>query len=259
MVRSQLAGLEGDTATAIAQARLALELELVHGGLSTDTEATLRGTPAIFLGLALARAGDLNAAAQAYEEALPDLRAANNMLAVGRGVADLAAIAIALGDPERALRSCESELSRPAGESSVAGSGAVWAALARARAELGQIELADTAARQSVELASLAGDAPALRSAQATLARVKPLLAASAASSRSSLHPTAADSVETLTTREIEVLRLVALGRSNSQIAAELFVTVGTVKSHLHTVAGKLGAANRVEAAARGRELGLLA
>jgi ATP/maltotriose-dependent transcriptional regulator MalT len=33
---------------------------------------------------------------------------------------------------------------------------------------------------------------------------------------------------------------------------------VGTVKSHLHTVAGKLEAANRVEAVARGRELGLL-
>jgi LuxR family maltose regulon positive regulatory protein len=108
-------------------------------------------------------------------------------------------------------------------------------------------------------LASLAGDAPALRSAQATLARIKPRLAAGAASSQSSSHPAAAISVETLTAREIEVLRLVALGRSNSQIAAELFVTVGTVKSHLHTVAGKLGAANRVEAVARGRELGLLA
>jgi LuxR family maltose regulon positive regulatory protein len=64
--------------------------------------------------------------------------------------------------------------------------------------------------------------------------------------------------VEPLTAREMEVLRLVALGRSNSQIAAELFVTVGTVKSHLHTISGKLGAANRVAAVARGRELGLL-
>jgi LuxR family maltose regulon positive regulatory protein len=257
MVRSQLAGLEGDTATAIAQARIALQLELVHGGLSTNPEASLRGSPAILLGLALARSGDLSAAAQAYEDALPDLRVANNVLAVGRGIADLAAIAIALGDPARALRLCESELSRGDGESSVAG-GAVWAALARARAELGQIELAEAAARHSVELASLAGDAPALRSAQATLARIKPLLAAGATSSQSSPHRTIAASVETLTTREIEVLRLVALGRSNSQIAAELFVTVGTVKSHLHTVAGKLGAANRVEAVARGRELGLL-
>ncbi len=70
--------------------------------------------------------------------------------------------------------------------------------------------------------------------------------------------PPASAAVETLTNREIEVLRLVAPGRSNSQVAAELYVTVGTVKSHLHTIAGKLGAANRVEAVARGRELGLL-
>jgi LuxR family maltose regulon positive regulatory protein len=72
-------------------------------------------------------------------------------------------------------------------------------------------------------------------------------------------HPTGTDVVvEALSARELEVLGLVALGRSNSQVAAELFVTVGTVKSHLHTISGKLGAANRVEAVARGRELGLL-
>jgi len=64
--------------------------------------------------------------------------------------------------------------------------------------------------------------------------------------------------VEALSERELEVLRLVALGRSNSQIAAKLFLAVGTVKSHLHTISGKLGASNRVEAVARGRELGLL-
>jgi LuxR family maltose regulon positive regulatory protein len=64
--------------------------------------------------------------------------------------------------------------------------------------------------------------------------------------------------VEALTGREVEVLRLVALGRSNSQVATELFVTVGTVKSHVHTISGKLGTANRTEAVARGRQLGLL-
>jgi LuxR family maltose regulon positive regulatory protein len=50
----------------------------------------------------------------------------------------------------------------------------------------------------------------------------------------------------------------VALGRSNRSIAAELFVTLGTVKSHVHAIAGKLGALNRVEAVARAREAGLL-
>ena len=50
-----------------------------------------------------------------------------------------------------------------------------------------------------------------------------------------------------------EVLRLVAEGWSNTAIAAELFVTVGTVKSHVHAITGKLGAANRVEAVAIAR------
>jgi LuxR family maltose regulon positive regulatory protein len=78
------------------------------------------------------------------------------------------------------------------------------------------------------------------------------------AGSRPRLTPGGERLVEPLTARELEVLRLVAIGWSNSQIAAELFVTVGTVKSHLHTISGKLGAANRVAAVARGRELGLL-
>jgi ATP/maltotriose-dependent transcriptional regulator MalT len=64
--------------------------------------------------------------------------------------------------------------------------------------------------------------------------------------------------VEPLTARELEVLRLVAIGHSNRRVASELFVTVGTVKSHVHALSGKLGAANRTEAAARARELGLI-
>jgi DNA-binding NarL/FixJ family response regulator len=54
------------------------------------------------------------------------------------------------------------------------------------------------------------------------------------------------------------VLRLVALGRSNRQIAAELYLALGTVKAHVHAICGKLGAQNRVEAVARARDDGLL-
>lgn len=57
--------------------------------------------------------------------------------------------------------------------------------------------------------------------------------------------------VEPLAGRELEVLRLVCAGRSNRQIAEELFVTVGTVKAQLHTIHGKLPAVNRVEAIVR--------
>ncbi|HEX9043920.1 MAG TPA: response regulator transcription factor, partial [Candidatus Limnocylindrales bacterium] len=64
--------------------------------------------------------------------------------------------------------------------------------------------------------------------------------------------------VEPLTERELEVLRLVAEGRSNSQIGQALFVTVGTVKSHVHAISGKLGATNRVEAVALARRRRLI-
>ena len=58
--------------------------------------------------------------------------------------------------------------------------------------------------------------------------------------------------------RELEVLRLVADGKSNRRIASELFVSVGTVKTHTNNLYRKLGAHSRTQAAARARELGLL-
>jgi LuxR family maltose regulon positive regulatory protein len=256
LIRSQVAGLEGDSATAIAQARLAREL--VPAGLPAETEATLRGTATVLLAFALARAGDVDAAAEAYEAALPDLRAGGNRFATGRAIGDLARIAITRGDPDGALRLCEAELERTPRESAATGSAAVWAVMASARAELGQVELADGAARRALELATRTGDAPCARLAQATLERIGPLLANGGPEPGRREGPGRDGPVEALTARELEVLRLVARGRSNSQIATELFVTVGTIKSHLHTISGKLGAANRVEAVARGRELGLL-
>ena len=64
--------------------------------------------------------------------------------------------------------------------------------------------------------------------------------------------------VEPLTGREMEVLCLLAAGKSNQRIARDLVVTLDTVKTHVTHVLGKLGAANRTEAAARARQLGLL-
>src|SRR5580692_11120587 len=63
--------------------------------------------------------------------------------------------------------------------------------------------------------------------------------------------------IEPLTGRELEVLRLVAAGKSNQRIAHDLVVALDTVKKHVTHVLGKLGAANRTEAVARARDLGL--
>ena len=256
LLHSQRAALEGDSATAIAQARLARDL--VPAGLPDVAQANLRGMASVILGNALRGARDLEAATKAYEAGLPDLRAGGNQLAPGRVIADLVDIAIERGDPTRALRLCEAELARGSGENSYGGAAAIWAAMARARAELGQPALADAAARRGLELAIRAGDAPSARSAKATLARIAPLFETGASASLDRPRRTSPGPVEPLTARELDVLRLVAIGRSNRQIAVELFVTLGTVKTHVHSISGKLGAANRVEAVARGRELGLL-
>ena len=61
-----------------------------------------------------------------------------------------------------------------------------------------------------------------------------------------------------LTSRELEVLGMLAAGSSNQAIARELVVSLDTVKKHVGHVLSKLGAANRTEAAARARELGLI-
>ena len=63
---------------------------------------------------------------------------------------------------------------------------------------------------------------------------------------------------ELLTEREVEVLRLLAAGRSNQAIADELIVAVGTVKRHLNNIFGKLGVQTRLEAATRARDLDLV-
>jgi LuxR family transcriptional regulator, maltose regulon positive regulatory protein len=64
--------------------------------------------------------------------------------------------------------------------------------------------------------------------------------------------------VEQLTARELEVLALLAAGLSNQRIAQHLVVTLDTVKKHVSHLLAKLGAANRTEAVARARRLGLI-
>ena len=60
---------------------------------------------------------------------------------------------------------------------------------------------------------------------------------------------TAAEPIHPLTEREVEVLVLVARGRTNAEIAAELFIGLSTVKSHIASLMTKLAVRNRVEIA----------
>lgn len=61
-----------------------------------------------------------------------------------------------------------------------------------------------------------------------------------------------------LTDRELDVVRLVARGRTNQEVAGELFVSLSTVKTHLGSIQGKLRVRNRVEIAAWAWESGVV-
>ncbi len=61
-----------------------------------------------------------------------------------------------------------------------------------------------------------------------------------------------------LTPRELEVLRLVAEGKTNAEIAQSLFVSVGTVKADVERIIDKLGVSDRTQAAVRAVELGYI-
>ncbi len=63
---------------------------------------------------------------------------------------------------------------------------------------------------------------------------------------------------EPLSPRELEILRLLANGATNREIAAQLVLAEGTVKNHVTSILGKLGVTDRTAAAMRAKELGLI-
>ena len=64
--------------------------------------------------------------------------------------------------------------------------------------------------------------------------------------------------IEPLSERELEVLRLIAAGLSNKEIAQELVLAIGTVKKHTNNIYGKLGVQRRAQAIRRAQELTLV-
>ena len=126
--------------------------------------------------------------------------------------------------------------------------------LAEALAEAGDRTAAQEQWDQAAAIADRLRAAP-LRAALTSLAR-RARLADHGAQPGTSLAPAAGApdgtgaALSALTTREREVLRLIAAGRSNREIGAELFISAKTASVHVSNILGKLGVASRTEAAA---------
>jgi DNA-binding NarL/FixJ family response regulator len=69
---------------------------------------------------------------------------------------------------------------------------------------------------------------------------------------------TGASLPEPLSERELEILRLIAGGASNREIAAALVIAEGTVKNHVTNILGKLGVSHRMQAVLKAKELGII-
>jgi len=254
--RAKLAEMEGDLEGSVREARVALGL--ISADVDPTSAARLRGQATRQLANVLRETGDLPTAAATYRAAIPLFAAGGNWHAVARSVCNVARFEIGAGNPGAALQLCRSTVPEiPAGSSALA---AILVAKAEALLALGDPDAAEAEVTEGIDLSRRGGDRPTLAEATEVLERIRRARSGDAGgrlSPRASASRAGSGPLERLTPRELEFLRLVCAGRSNSQIARELFVTVGTAKAHLHTIYGKLGAANRVEAILRARELGL--
>jgi len=101
----------------------------------------------------------------------------------------------------------------------------------------------------------------AIRAAARGEAFIQPSVAAKVVAEFSRLAdqvPRADPLAETLSDRELQVLRLVAKGATNKEIASTLVIAEGTVKNHVTSILGKLGVRDRTQAALKAKEIGLI-
>ena len=238
MIRAKAASQAGRHSEAIALAQAALDGGPPVGAAPAHA-VVYQGDGLTVLGHAYWTSGDSRRAVEAYGEALPLLRTAGNWLAVAEMTANLARIELGRGRPAAALELCVAY-----GDRGTPADARVLLARAKALADLGRPEAAEVA-EAALARAKAAGDL-------ATITEARDAVNARSAGSFALANGTS------LSARELEVLSLIATGRSNTQIAADLFLSVGTVKTHAHSIATKLGTANRVETVAVGRDLGLL-
>jgi DNA-binding CsgD family transcriptional regulator len=253
----------GDTDQALAEAQIAIDIDDVPpwGFSPTGIRPAAVALSARADRAAAARAANDGAAAEA------ELAAAGELLRIAHeGAAFPKRPMFILGPEGRGwLARAEAEYQRAAGANDPQAWQAVLDAfgpdyayeiartrwrLAEALAETGHRDEAEQQWRLAAQTADRLGARP-LRKALADLARRARIGTVSG-------DPQDGVRFAALTSREREVLRLIAAGRSNREIASVLFIAPKTASVHVSNILGKLGAASRTEAAAIAHREGLL-
>jgi DNA-binding CsgD family transcriptional regulator len=199
-----------------------------------------------YLGLVECARADLAAAAGRFRESLPLWREVGNQGKLANWLARVATLSAKSGRVAPAVRLAG------AAEALREAAGSIW--------ELPERETYESTARA---LRADLGEEPflaawtagvALTAAEATAEASAVLEAVAGAAAR--VDP--GRSIDDLTEREVDVLRLVAAGKTNPEIAEALFIGRGTVRTHVSSILAKLGARTRTEAADLARRRGLL-
>jgi LuxR family transcriptional regulator, maltose regulon positive regulatory protein len=205
-----------------------------------------------YLGELACQAGHPEIAAAYFEEVLA-LAGAHQLWEYWEAQAALAGLHEREGDFAGALQLLNTALMHAEQAGVAVYMGAAYLTLARVQVGLGNLEAAAAALLRARRHADRLR-APALVQQLACAASRSGLTGPDHAQARQVSEML----VEPLSERETEVLRAVATGASNQAIAEQLVISVGTVKSHLNHILGKLAAQSRTEAVARARAFGIL-
>jgi DNA-binding CsgD family transcriptional regulator/tetratricopeptide (TPR) repeat protein len=262
---------QGDLETALAESEATVRATLIWGG--PDAPQLIR-VAAVWLSAladqaAAARAGgDVALAASAAQEASRVIELARAGGGLGGGARSRRVLGV---DGRGWLARAEAEFRRASGENEPAAWQAVLdtfgpafryeAARSRWRLAEALVEAGDRDAAQeqwalAVAAADQLGAAP-LRRVLADLGRRARLSVGSAGGPGSGRPGAGRGPLAALTSREVEVLRLLVAGHSNREIAAALFIAPKTASVHVSNILGKLGASSRTEAAAIAHSNGL--
>jgi LuxR family maltose regulon positive regulatory protein len=230
----------------------AAELVRGHDGLSALTLAHLAHLHR--------RQGRLDEAERCARRALrcAEHSASAELASGGLARVELAWVALDRGDAALALGEVEAGFERLKLLRDVAYLAHASELLARAKAASGQREDALEVIDETLELLEDTDLLPAIARMQALRGQLGQGGGGLAAVRVEEDLTASASKLEELTARELEVLQLAATGLSNREIAKRIYVSVGTVKTHMHRILAKLDAPNRTRAVHRARAVGLL-